>query len=276
MQRKRRAEMRPTRYKPDHNDHREDKVIDKAAWLPKPDGVSQEPAKRARWGFAKALRFSWKCGLHRRSLPAPRRGGRTRIHGYFLLSSTLQYEVDSPCDYGVTTRRAQACTGSRPGRDRRRLCHWLAGGGGGHFGFSVFRFGGLGPSAEIEGNGHAGVTKFIGESAVDQGAGDDHASDAQGGDALCGGAARAAIVEQAAFQDAHHGLEHRLESAPGSFATARDVSRQCNHGTGILDVFKMLAGGEGAGELRADVAGREIHLHAFPTTFPFRVGEKAI
>jgi hypothetical protein len=39
MQRKRRAEMGPTRYKPDYNDHREDKVIDNAARLPKPDGV---------------------------------------------------------------------------------------------------------------------------------------------------------------------------------------------------------------------------------------------
>jgi hypothetical protein len=40
VQRKRRAEMGPTRYQPDHNDHREDKVIDKATWLPKSDGVS--------------------------------------------------------------------------------------------------------------------------------------------------------------------------------------------------------------------------------------------
>ena len=75
----------------------------------------------------------------------------------------------------------------------------LAGGGGGHFGFSIFRFGRFGPAAEIERDGHAGVTKFIGESAVDQGAGDDHAADAQGGDALCCGAARAAILEQAAL-----------------------------------------------------------------------------
>ena len=33
LQRKRRAEMGPTRYKPDRNDHCEDQVIDKPAWL---------------------------------------------------------------------------------------------------------------------------------------------------------------------------------------------------------------------------------------------------
>ncbi len=49
MQRKHRAEMGPTRYKPDHNDRGEDKVIDKATWLPEADGVGEEPSKRFRW-----------------------------------------------------------------------------------------------------------------------------------------------------------------------------------------------------------------------------------
>jgi hypothetical protein len=39
MQRKHRAEMGPTRYKPDHNNHGKDKIIDNAARLPEPDGV---------------------------------------------------------------------------------------------------------------------------------------------------------------------------------------------------------------------------------------------
>jgi len=75
LQCKRRAEMGPTRYKPDHNDHREDQVIDKPAWFPKPHGVGEEPSKRAGWRFAKILRLSGKCGLHRSGLPLPKRGG---------------------------------------------------------------------------------------------------------------------------------------------------------------------------------------------------------
>ncbi len=75
VQRKRRAEMGPTRYKPDHNDDGEDKVIDEAAWLPKPDGVSKELTKRARWRFADVLRWSGKRGVHERGLRAPKRGG---------------------------------------------------------------------------------------------------------------------------------------------------------------------------------------------------------
>jgi len=41
--------MRPSRYKPDDNDCYEDKVIDKATWLPKSDGIGEEPAKRFGW-----------------------------------------------------------------------------------------------------------------------------------------------------------------------------------------------------------------------------------
>src|SRR5260370_17869475 len=38
----------------------------------------------------------------------------------------------------------------------------------------------------------------------------------------------------------------------------------------------MLAREIGTDDLRADVAGGEIHFHAFPATLPFRVGEEAI
>ena len=53
------------------------------------------------------------------------------------------------------------------------------------------------------------------------------------------------------------------------------IRGQGNHGAGILDVFKMLAGEIGADDLRADVAGGEVHFHAFPTAFPIGVGEEA-
>src|SRR5712691_7023658 len=38
----------------------------------------------------------------------------------------------------------------------------------------------------------------------------------------------------------------------------------------------MLAREIGTDDLRADVAGREIHFHAFPATLPFGIGEKAV
>jgi len=143
------------------------------------------------------------------------------------------------------------------------------------FGFCVFRFGGFGPAAKIEGYGHAGVAQFVGKGGVDQGAGDDHASDAEGGDALCCRAARAAIVQQAALEDAHHGSEDGLEGAPGGFAAASDVGGQGHHGAGILNVFKMLAGEIGADDLRANVGGGKVHFDAFPATLPIRVSEEA-
>ena len=37
----------------------------------------------------------------------------------------------------------------------------------------------------------------------------------------------------------------------------------------------MLAGEIGADDLGANVAGGEVHFHAFPTTLPVRVGEEA-
>ena len=144
------------------------------------------------------------------------------------------------------------------------------------FGFPVFRFGGIGPAAEIEGYGHAGVTEFVGEGRVDEGAGYDHAADAQGSDALGGGATGAAVLGEAAFENAHHGAKDGFEGGPGGFAAAGDVGGQGHHRAGILDVFKMLAGEIGADDLRADVAGREVHFHAFPAAFPIRVGEKAV
>src|SRR6266436_8194415 len=75
---------------------------------------------------------------------------------------------------------------TRPQREtlRKIVTSPLVGGGGGRFGFSVFRFGRFGPAAEVECDGHACVAQFIRESAIDEGTGDDHATDAQGSDAL--------------------------------------------------------------------------------------------
>ena len=146
---------------------------------------------------------------------------------------------------------------------------------GGGFGFSVFRLGWCGPAAEIESDGHAGVAEFVGEGRIDEGASDDHAADTQRRDALRGGAARAAVPGQAALEDADHGTEDGLEGAPGGFAAAGDIGGQGHHGAGVLDIFKMLAGEIGADDLRPNVAGREVHFYAFPTTFPVWVGEEA-
>jgi hypothetical protein len=49
MQRQRRTKMWPSRYKPDQSGSDEDRVIDKATWLPKPDRIDDAPSKRARW-----------------------------------------------------------------------------------------------------------------------------------------------------------------------------------------------------------------------------------
>jgi len=89
MQRKHRAEMGPTRYKPDHNDHDENKVIDEAARLPESDGVNEERPKRAGGRFAKTLGLRGKCGFHGRVSRRLREADGTKIHGHFLLSSTL-------------------------------------------------------------------------------------------------------------------------------------------------------------------------------------------
>jgi hypothetical protein len=147
---------------------------------------------------------------------------------------------------------------------------------GGCFGFSVFRFGSFLPAAKIEGNGHAGVAEVIGESAVNEGAGNNHAPDAQRRDALCRGPAVVAVLNEATLQDADHGAENGLEGGSGGLAAARNVGRQRDHGARIFDIFKMLAREIGADDLRADVAGREVHFHAFPAAFPIRVGEKAV
>ncbi len=92
---------------------------------------------------------------------------------------------------------------------------------------------------------------------------------------MCGGAAGTSVLGEAALEDADHGAEDSLEGAPGGFAAAGDVGGQGYHGAGILDVFKMLAGKIGADDLGADVAGRQVHFRAFPTTFPIGVGEEA-
>ena len=118
----------------------------------------------------------------------------------------------------------------------------------------MFRFGVFAPAAEIEGFGHASVAQFVREGAIDQGSGDDHAANAHGSDALRGGAARAAILNQAAFEDADHGLEDGLEGGPGGFPATGDVGRQRDHRAGIFNIFKMLEGEIGADDLGADVA----------------------
>jgi hypothetical protein len=74
---------------------------------------------------------------------------------------------------------------------------------------------------------------------------------------------------------ADHGAEDGLKGAPGGVAAAGDVGGQGDHGAGILNVFKMLAGEIGADDLGANVAGGDVHFDAFPTTFPIGVGEEA-
>src|SRR5260370_35342218 len=134
----------------------------------------------------------------------------------------------------------------------------------------------MGPAAKIEGYRHAGVAQFVGERAVDEGAGNDHASDAQGGDALRSGAASTAILDQASLEDAYHGFENGLEGAPGSFSAARDVGRQRHHGARILDVLKMLAGKIGANDLRVNGAGKGIPFPPLPGTPPVRARTRVI
>ncbi|HEY6852009.1 MAG TPA: hypothetical protein VI320_38095 [Terracidiphilus sp.] len=98
------------------------------------------------------------------------------------------------------------------------------------------------PAAKIEGDGDAGRAQFIGKSTVDHGPRHDHPSDRQGRDALRGGAASPATLDQAPLQDAHHCFEHGLEGALGTYTAPRNVGRQCHHWAGILDVLEMLAG----------------------------------
>jgi len=92
---------------------------------------------------------------------------------------------------------------------------------------------------------------------------------------LGSGAARSAVLGQAALEDADHGAENGFKGPAGRPAAAGNVGRQGDHGAGILDVFKMLAGEIRADDLGADVAGGEVHFHAFPATLPVWVGEEA-
>jgi hypothetical protein len=142
------------------------------------------------------------------------------------------------------------------------------------------------PAAELEGYLQAGGAEFVGEGAIEHGAGDDHAADAEcGGGLRCGvarasicgcGVARASVLRgAAALEDADHRLEHRLEGALGGGAAAGNVSRQGDHGAGILHVVKMLARQISTNDLRAHVGGGEIDLHSFPATFPLGIGEEA-
>src|ERR1700674_3803206 len=107
-------------------------------------------------------------------------------------------------------------------------------------GFCIFGFGGFGPTAEVEGDSHAGGAQFICKSAIDHGPGYDHASYGQGSYALRRSAATPAILEQAALQDADHGFEDGLEGALRTYAAAGYVGRQGDHGARILDVLEML------------------------------------
>ncbi len=145
----------------------------------------------------------------------------------------------------------------------------------GLYGFSVFQFFRFLPTSKIERHRHAGVAQFIRNRAVDHGAGHDHASDAQSSYGACGGWARPAILDGAALKDTDHRLEDGLEGALGAFAATRDIARQSEHGTGVLDVLKMLAGEVGADHLRPYVSGSQIHFHTFPATLPIRVGKEA-
>ena len=110
----------------------------------------------------------------------------------------------------------------------------------GRLGVLVLRLARFIPPSHGERDAHAGLAQFIGYDAVDHGAGHDHAADAQSSDALSGGAARVAIVDRAALENADHRLKHGLEGALGGCAATGDVGRKRDHGAGIFDVLEML------------------------------------
>src|SRR5208282_116030 len=107
------------------------------------------------------------------------------------------------------------------------------------------------------------------------GASHDHASDGQGSDALRGRAAMPALLGQTPLQDAYHRLEHGLESAPRTGAATRDIGRQRNHGTRVLNVLVVLARQIGSDNLCTHVGRRQIDVHTLPAVFPIGVGEEA-
>src|SRR6266852_182278 len=139
----------------------------------------------------------------------------------------------------------------------------------GLFGFCVFGLALFVPAAKIKSDRHAGGAQFVRNGAVDHGTSHNHASDGQGSDSLCGGATAPPILSQAPLQDAHHCFEDGLEGAPRAYAATSDVSRQRDHGAGVLDILEMLARQISADDLRPYVGRRQIHMHAFPATLPF-------
>jgi hypothetical protein len=117
------------------------------------------------------------------------------------------------------------------------------------FGLAVCRSALFVPTTKIKRNSHARGAQFVRNSAIDHRTSYDHASYGQGSYALCSRAATAAFLDQAPLQDAHHCIEDGLESALCTYAAARDICGQCNHGTGVLDILEVLARKVGVDDL---------------------------
>jgi len=132
------------------------------------------------------------------------------------------------------------------------------------------------PAAELQGDRHAGVAKFIGQRTVYHGTGHDHATDTHGSCGLSGIVAGSAILRHAVFQGTDHGLKNRFESALYSFVASGDVGRQRNHGTGIFDALEVLSRQVSAHNLGAYVGRKPIDLYAFPAILPVRIGKEAV
>ena len=92
----------------------------------------------------------------------------------------------------------------------------------------IFEFFLSAPAANVERDDGASGAQLIGENAVIDGSGNDHASDGECGNALGQDASIAGfqtICIQTALQHAYHSFEYSLKGASGCCATARRVGR---------------------------------------------------
>src|ERR1700730_16187894 len=124
------------------------------------------------------------------------------------------------------------------------------------------------------GYSHTRCAQFVSKRGVNHSSRDNHAANTHGGDSLGPHVTSIVAVDHAALQDADHGGEYCLESALGAQTTARNICRQCHHGTRVLYVVKMLSREIRADNLRADVGGGQLHFDAPPAVFPVGIGEE--
>src|SRR5215469_10324959 len=145
----------------------------------------------------------------------------------------------------------------------------------GSLGSAVSRFTLPLPAANLKRNSSTRRTQFIRKRAINHGPRDNHPTDSHRGNALRCNPALTAILNQAAFQHAHHRSENRLESKLRTRATARNIGRQRHHRTRILHILKVLPGQIGAHNLRPNICRRKIYVHTLPAVLPLRVGKEA-